>query len=48
MATIQDYVSGKVCELIEQAFSIFKSVGSSLNKSDIDLQYKSFLNSLDL
>lgn len=35
MATIQDYVSGKVCEQIEKAFAIFDAVGSALHESDI-------------
>lgn len=35
MATIQDYVSGKVLKLIEQAFEIFYSMGDSLENHDI-------------
>ena len=35
MATIQDYVSGKVCRQIEQAFSIFGSVKGSLEGSEL-------------
>ena len=43
MATIQDYTSGRVCVHIEQAFSIFNSVGGSLNESEIG---KALLNSV--
>jgi hypothetical protein len=35
MATIQDYMSGKVCEQIKQAFSVFNSVEGSLNGSEV-------------
>lgn len=35
MATIQDYVSGKVLKQIEQAFEIFHSMGDSLENHDI-------------
>ena len=35
MATIEDYTSGKVCEQIKMAFSIFASAGETLNGTDI-------------
>jgi hypothetical protein len=35
MATIQEYISGKVCEQIELAFSIFSSAGKSLKESEL-------------
>lgn len=44
MATIQDYMSGKVCEQIKQAFSIFSSDNGSLNESDIG---KTMLNNVN-
>lgn len=44
MATIQDYVSGKVCRQIEQAFSVFDSVDGSLNQSEIG---KAMLNNVN-
>jgi len=35
MATIQDYVSGKVCEQIKKAFSVFESVEAPLNDTEV-------------
>jgi len=35
LATIQDYVSGRVLEQIQQAFAIFHSIGGSLNNHEI-------------
>ena len=35
MATVQDYMSEKICEQIEKAFSIFSSVGNSLKESEL-------------
>ena len=34
MATIQDYMFGKVCEQIKQAFLLFDSVENSLKGTD--------------
>ena len=34
MATIEDYTSGKVCDHIKMAFSIFDSAGETLNGTD--------------
>ena len=44
MATIQEYVSGEVCEKIRQAFLIFNSVEGSLNESKIG---KAMLNNVN-
>lgn len=44
MATIQDYMSGKACEQIAQAFSIFNSAGGSLNESEVG---KAMLNNVN-
>ncbi len=44
MATIQDYMSGKVCEQIKQAFLIFNSVEGSLNGSEVG---KAMLNNVN-
>jgi hypothetical protein len=35
MATIQDYKSGKVCEQIKKAFSVFESVAAPLNDTEV-------------
>jgi hypothetical protein len=35
MATIQDYKSGKVCEQIKKAFSVFESVEAPLNDTEV-------------
>jgi len=35
MATIQDYKSGKVCEQIKKAFSVFESVEGPLNDTEV-------------
>jgi hypothetical protein len=35
MATIQDYMSGIVCEQIGQTFSIFESAKGSLNDTEV-------------
>jgi len=35
MATIEDYMSGRVCELIKQTFSIFESSEQVLNGTDV-------------
>ncbi len=35
MATIEDYTSGKVCDLIKMAFSVFDSTEGALNGTDI-------------
>ena len=43
MATIQDYMSGKVCEQIKQAFSIFESSEDSLNGTEVG---KAMLNNV--
>ena len=44
MATIQEYVSGEVCEKIRQAFLIFNSVEGSLNESKVG---KAMLNNVN-
>lgn len=44
MATIQEYVSGEVCEKIRQAFLIFNSVEGSLNGSKVG---KAMLNNVN-
>lgn len=44
MATIQEYVSGEVCEKIRQAFLIFNSAEGSLNGSKAG---KVMLNNVD-
>jgi hypothetical protein len=43
MATIQDYMSGKVCEQIKKAFSVFESVEAPLNDTEVG---KSMLNNV--
>lgn len=43
MATIQEYMSGEVCEHIKQAFLIFDSVEGSLNGSEVG---KAMLNEI--
>jgi len=35
MATIQDYKSGKVCEQIKRAFSVFESTEAPLNDTEV-------------
>jgi hypothetical protein len=35
MATIQDYKSGKVCEQIKKAFSVFESIKAPLNEIEV-------------
>ena len=44
MATVQDYMSGKVCEQIKQAFSIFESVEVPLNGTEVG---KAMLNNVN-
>ena len=44
MATIQEYMSGEVCEKIRQAFSIFNSAGGSLDGSKVG---KAMLNNVN-
>jgi len=44
MATIQEYMSGEVCEKIRQAFLIFSSVGGSLDGSKVG---KAMLNNVN-
>jgi hypothetical protein len=43
MTTIQDYMSGKVCEQIKKAFSVFESVEAPLNDTEVG---KSMLNNV--
>lgn len=43
MATIQDYKSGKVCEQIKKAFSVFESVEAPLNDTELG---KAMLNNV--
>jgi hypothetical protein len=43
LATIQDYMSGKVCEQIKKAFSVFESVEAPLNDTEVG---KSMLNNV--
>ena len=47
MATIQDYMSGKVCEQIKQAFSIFESVEGPLNGTEVGKVMLSNVNKLE-
>ena len=47
MATIQDYMSGKVCEQIKQAFSIFESVEVPLNGTEVGKVMLSNVNKLE-
>ena len=47
MATIQDYMSGKVCEQIGKAFSIFESTKASLNGTEVGKVLLSNVNKSD-
>ena len=44
MPTIQDYMSGKICEQVKSAFSILESSGDSLKDTEVG---KNLLNNVN-
>jgi hypothetical protein len=47
MAAIQDYISGKVCEQIKKAFSVFESVEVPLNDTEVGKVMLNNVNKLE-